>query len=319
MNPSSPKDFKAMAHRRLSGADPKGLGTVHSAVSVGAGILVALVVLVTNRMIDNTGGLSDIGLRTVLGTVQQAVALIAQILLPFWTAGITFCAVALARGRAVGPKDLLGGLKRWGVLLRLYLFQMLLLTSAIYTIMQLALMLVMLTPFAEPMLDQMNSLMGQSAVLDPAAITDAQAADLVKTMLPVYIVALPLLAAVLVFFHYQFRLATYRVLDEDRPGAIRAMFQSCRLIHHHRFRLFRLDLSFWWYYLLQALLAAIPMADVILKAMGVPLPLEGDLFYLLSYLVYALGIVILHRYCLVRVETAYACFYDARLQQVIAP
>lgn len=312
MNPTSPKDYKAQAAQRLSCADPKRLGTIHSAVTVGAGILVALVALVTGRMIENTGGLSDIGLRTALGTVQQAVALIVQILLPFWTAGITFCAIRLARGQAAGPKDLLGGLKRWGVLLRLYLFQMLLLTSAIYTIMQLAVMLVMLTPFAEPMLASMDALMGQSMTLDPSTLTDQLAADLIKTMLPVYIAALPLLAAVLVFFHYQFRLATYRVLDEDRPGAIRAMFQSCRLIHRHRFRLFRLDLSFWWYYLLQALLTVIPMTDVLLKAVGVPLPMEGDLFYLVTYLVYGIGTVALHRYCLVRVQTAYACFYTHR-------
>lgn len=312
MKPFSPKSCKAQAAQRLSCADPKRLGTIHSAVTVGAGILVALVALVTGRMIENTGGLSDIGLRTALGTVQQAVALAVQLLLPFWTAGITFCAIRLARGQAVGPKDLLGGMKRWGVLLRLYLFKSLLLTSAIYTIMQLAVMLVMLTPFAEPMLASMDSLMGQSMTLDPTTLTDQLAADLIKTMLPVYIAALPLLAAVLVFFHYQFRLATYRVLDEDRPGAIRAMFQSCRLIHRYRFRLFRLDLSFWWYYLLQALLALISMADVVLEALNVPLPMEGDLFYLVTYLVYGIGTVALHRYCLVRVETAYACFYTHR-------
>ena len=55
-------------------------------------------------------------------------------------------------------------------------------------------------------------------------------------------------------------------------------------MRRNRLALFRLDLSFWWYYLAQFLLTALCYGDVILQAMNVSLPFNADVAFFVFYI-----------------------------------
>ena len=302
------RSFKAAAASALAGSDHKKITGLYTLVYLGLGLLVALSSLVANTMIENTGGLGDMGTRAVISTAEMVLTMAAQIFMPFWTMGFTFCAIGFARNKAVVQKDLLGGLARWPVLVRLFLCYGIVYMAVSYVILLVLLPLYMMTPQGAALSTLMDT-----AMMDTTALTPELRDQLMVALKPIYAIWIPLLLAILAFLSYLFRLAIYRVLDEDRPGAVRAMIQSCRLLHRHRLRLLRLDLSFWWYHLLTLLLTGILWLPDLMAMAGITVPLAADQFYLLCCGVYALATAVLYLTSLAKVETTYAVFYDRLL------
>lgn len=303
MNSLRPKDLRTAARTLAAPANP--IVSRYTAVYLAVGLLVALTTLVCDLLLARTGGLGDIDKRTLISTVEMLIALVAQAFLPLWTAGFTCCAMGFARNQRVESGHLLGGMHRWGVLLRLSLCQSFVYFAASYALLMVVMPLYMMTPWGTPLLKTMTELM----YLTTATAQEMQEA-LMVALEPLYIVWIPLVTVLSVFLSYQFRLALYRVLDADSPGAIRAMWQSCRLIHRHRWQLVKLDLSWWWYYLLTALSMCILYVPELLTAFGVTLPVGSNVAYLLCYLVYAALLGILYLTSLAKVETSYALFYN---------
>ena len=52
------------------------------------------------------------------------------------------------------------------------------------------------------------------------------------------------------------------------------------------FTLFKLDLSFWWFYALEVLIGFVGYADVLLELAGFPLPLGPGARFFLPYILY---------------------------------
>ena len=302
MNSLNPKGLRAAARTLTAPAKP--VVARYTAVYLAVGLLVALTTLVCDLLMEQTGGLGDLGKRTLIGTVQMLIPLLAQAFLPLWAAGFTCCAMGFARKQPVENPHLLGGLRRWGVLLRLYLCQSFVYFAASYALLMVVMPVYMLTPWGTNMLETMTELMYTTT-----ATTQEMQDALIPTLKPLYMIWIPLVAALSVFLSYQFRLARYRVLDEDRPGAIRSLWESLRLIHRHRWQLVKLDLGWWWYYLLTALFSVILYVPELLTALGVTLPVDGNVLYLLCYLVYAVALGLLYLTSLAPVETSYALFY----------
>ena len=70
-------DLRQKADRQLDFAPyaPRQLVLIHTAVSLGASLVVALVNLLFASMIENTGGLSGLGTRSMLETAQAVLEL----------------------------------------------------------------------------------------------------------------------------------------------------------------------------------------------------------------------------------------------------
>lgn len=303
------RSFKAAAASALAGSDHKKITALYTLVYLGLGLLVALISLAANTMIENTGGLGDMGTRAVISTAEMVLTMAVQIFLPFWTMGFTFCAIGFARRMYVTSKDLLGGLARWPVLLRLFFCYGIVYMAISYVLMMVLLPIYMMTPQGAELYTLMDTTM-----MDMTALTPELQQQLITALEPIYVFWVPLVLVMLVVLSYLFRLAIYRVLDEDRPGAIRAMIDSCRLLHRHRLRLLRLDLSFWWYHLLTLLLAGILWLPELLTTVGIQVPMADDLFYLVCCGVYVLATACLYLCSLAKVETTYAVFYDRLLE-----
>ena len=116
------------------------------------------------------------------------------------------------------------------------------------------------------------------------------------------LVAVPLL--------FRLRFAPYLLMSKQ-PRALAAMVESVRLTRRNCLRLLKLDLRFWWYYVLQTLAAALCYGDLLLSLLGVALPWSSTAAFLLFYCLGLGAQLALFVYARPRVVTTYALAVQA--------
>lgn len=305
-----PALLRTQAQKLLQKAayNPKTLVLIHAGVSLGASLLVSVLNFLLEFGIAETGGLSGLGMRSVLTSVQAILELAVSVVLPFWNIGLLFAALSWARGENARPGQLLQGFRRAGTLLGFYFVQ-----GGLYFVLGMAVyhastVLLMFTPYAEPLMAQLERLYASSAQLTPE-ITQ----ELLTVMKPLLILFGALFTVVAIPVAYRLRFAQYGVMEGS--GAVRAIVHSVRITKGAVLQLVKLDLSFWWFYLLQALTVVLCYGDQILSALGITLPFSSQAAYFLFYcLGLALQCLLLWQ-CQAGISTAYCLAYRALAPQ----
>lgn len=229
--------------------------------------------------IGGTGGLSGLGMRSVLQTVQEVLTYINLLFTPFWTAGFLYAMISMTRGHAPGAGDLLEGFRRFGRVLGHAVFRFLALLALALAVGNVAAFLFTVTPMGADFVEKVGPLLSDPAVLSPEGVVDLTKIPL-DAMLPLLILTGLLLVPALVYVSYCFRLSLYLVME--RPiGGVRAHFESMRLMRGHKRELFRLDLRFWWYHGLGLLITLVGHLDVILTALGISAPVDARVMFFL--------------------------------------
>ena len=106
--------LKDAAHRRLSGA-----GETKKIVLIYIGMLTAVSAVTTvaqyglGKGISQTGGLQNIGMRSVLNTVSTCLPLAQYLIIACLTLGFTAAMLRTARGQYASPKTLKAGAERF--------------------------------------------------------------------------------------------------------------------------------------------------------------------------------------------------------------
>lgn len=309
--------LKGLAGERLSQSrcPHKTVALLYGAVGLGAALVVSLLQYVLNQQIGNTGGLSGLGARSVLQTVQTVLQYAVNIALPFWEMGFLFLTLRLARGEAADKGDLTAGFRRFGPVLRLLLIEGLLYSGAGIACLYAGAFVFAMSPLSFKMVEVLTPMIenGDSMEQIQEAIFAMPMEELLGLLLPFLIIAGILFAVVGIYLFYRFRLARLLVMDKKGMGAFAALILSGRMTKRRKWKLFRLDLSFWWYYALMALSVAVMYADVALQ-LAIPETVSRDLLWLVCY---ALG-VLLQLLLIWRrgsyVQTTYAAAYDQLLQ-----
>ena len=111
--------------------------------------------------------------------------------------------------------------------------------------------------------------------------------------------------------YYRFRMVNYALADDPQRGAIHAILKSRHLMRRNCISLFRLDLSMWWFYAGQLLVALVCYGDVLLPMVGVSFPWNATVSYYLFFILSALLEVTLYYFTMNHVYTVYAVAYDA--------
>ena len=312
MNILDRKGLRQAATSRLldAGYDPRRLMVIHTGVSLGAALLVAVVSYILQQKIATTGGLSGIGLRSVLSTAQSFLQLLMIVLAPFWEIGMIYAAIRLARGQFAKPEDLTEGFRRFGSVLRLKLLQLFLYSSLAMPCLYVSLGIFGATPLSAdfqalmmPVLEQAME-KGQQIPMDAAGIE-----EMTQTMLPLIPIFLAVYLAVLLPLVYRLRMAEYMIMDGTR-SALGAMVASWRMTRKKAGALLRLDLSFWKFYVLLGLVSVLAYGDKLLEALGVNLPMSEDGAYFLFYAVYILGTLAVYWCFGAHLHTTYALAYE---------
>ncbi len=293
---------------------PRKLAVIYAGITAAAFAVLLILDYVITRNINAATGLAQLDNRAVLSTVQSILSLAVQLLLPFWTIGFFRAALQIARTGKGCPKDLLEGFRRWGPVFRLDLLQSIIYSGigivAFFISLPIILFTFPFTPLAAPMMEIMEPIVEEATVTGQLVIDEAITAQLMPFAIFVYAIYGIVLAIMAVPVFYRFRMARFAIMD-DASGALAALRTSNRILRKKCFFLFRLDLSFWWFYAAQALIPVLCVAGVVLSSFEHTLPISQEV---LVFAPLAIGIVlelVLSWCCMSYVHVTYAHCYDA--------
>lgn len=309
----------AVADTLAGTPNEKRLVLLWAGVAAGLSLLTGLISYLLSSGIAGTGGLSGIGLRSILTTAQEILSTAATIALPFWTLGYQRTMLDISRRQPVSEKTLLSGFRRFGPGLRLMLLEGFLYGTVTVSVFYVSLRFLAMTPLADPVYVVLEPVIG-AIMADPNVILEESLmAALADAMVPMMLVGGAICLAVLIPISYRLRLAQFRLMDDPACGAREAIRTSTRLTKGNCIALFKLDLCFWWFWLLQGLIMAISYGDSILGFLGIALPVSADVafwgFYVAALAVQVVFYTAFHN----RISAAYALFYDSLLPHPEAP
>lgn len=300
--------YRADAQRSLTEAsyDHKKLILLHTGAILLLSVTVNIIGFLLGERIEESGGLGGLGVRGILTTVRTVLNLLPLAALPFWQMGYVYTTVQIARKKPVGPETLLEGFRKFFPVLRLKLLMAVLYMLVMFLTTQVGTMVFVMTPWATPMMSAIFAYTENPEDPSLMAALDAAAADAAVPMLVIMGVIFLALAAP---FFYRFRFAERFLMERPLKGALGAMKASSQLTAGMRMGLFRMDLSFWWFYLLAGVSALLAYADMILPWLGVQLPFSEGVNYFLCLVLYAASQLALHWWRKNEVAVTYAQVY----------
>lgn len=313
MNLRNTREIKDFASRRLEeSASQKQIVTIYIGLALGLTALVTVLNHVLGLQIDNFGGLSNLGKRTMLSSIQSMLPLAQSILAMCLDVGYVAAMLRIARGMYTSPQTLRLGFDRFWVLMRCAIFKGLIFTGVMIGSMYLGIVIFLMTPLADPVEEIVTPLISQMTLLDSAVmIDDATYAQLVQAMLPCVAFGGVVLVILGGPIFYSFRMVNYVIIDKPAMGALMALRESKKMMRGHRLQLLKLDVSLWWYYLASAGALLVCYGDVLLPMLGVELPVPETVAFFGFYLLYMAASFCVHYFLRNKAEVSYALAYDA--------
>lgn len=285
-----------------AGQSPSRLVLIHNGAAVCVTVAVTVITFYLNKQMQAAPGLAGLTTRTTLSFLSLLFTLGSSLLIPFWELGYLRAALCHGRKETATVSTLLEGFRRFLPSLRLFLLLGAVFLGVGFFCLQASSVVFMLTPFSAGFVEAADALLSAEAVLDEAAVY-----SLIPHMVPMYIIFGILLLVVLVPVLYKYRLAVWSIMD-NAPGALAAMGVSLRAMRHRRWELFRLDVSFWWFYALQLLIPLLSYADLLLPYLGVNVNATAA-FWVCFLAGQGLQLFLAWRF-LPKVQTTYALAYD---------
>ncbi len=293
--------------------NPKKLVLIHTVVSVGSSLLVTALNYLLSLSIEDTGGLSGMDLRTILETVQSVLELVVMFALPFWEIGLIYVGLRWIKGEKATASTLLQGFRRFAPVLRFRVLYSLIFIIVSIGLLNICSTMYMLTPFGKSLADQLIPLMDPALTTQQLRemLTPELMGAIMKEMIPLFILFAVVFIPVALGIFYRLRLAEYGVMDD--LGVRKSMGISIRATRKNTWQLIKIDLHFWWFYLLQGLCVALCYGDQILQLAGISLPVSPAAVFFLFYtagmvlqgiLVWQCQDQLLGTYCLVYREMA---------------
>lgn len=272
--PSS-KYLKNKARNRLaSGKEPQKVMLWYVGISAVLTLLVAALRYFLSTQISKTGGLQNIGTRSILSTMDTLLPILQLVILMCLGLGYTAAMLRISRRQYVSPKTLKAGLERFWPLLLSKVLQGLIYAGAAFLIVYLATAIFLLTPLSNSFTEQLMPLVA-TGTLTPETLLqdDALMTELSATLTPVILIYAVLYIPAVAMISYRYRMTDFIIVDQPGCGALNAMRQSKYLMRGNKVKLFRVDLSFWWYHLLRMLATGVLYLDQVLMIFGKPLML----------------------------------------------
>lgn len=313
-------DFRALkydADQTLQRAEysPRRLVLIHTGLSLGLSLLLAIISYFLDHGISADGGLSGLGTQAALATAQVVLQLASLAVVPFWQAGLMFAMLGYVRGRAVKPWNLAEGFRRFVPILTSSLMMGLQYAVRAIVSVYISSMLITFTPFAAPIY-QLSAMLQENPNLDITALNVPGMGAFYAALAVVYLLVF---GALVVPVFYRYRMVNYIIMDDQKVGGLKAMFLSRVMMHRRRKKLFRLDLSFWWFYGLELLLSVISFGSLLLPLVGVTLPVSDDAAYWIFQLICVAGQLGLYYVAKPKLEVTYALCYEEFRQNAEPP
>jgi uncharacterized membrane protein len=310
MNIRNIRQLKQTASQRLAQAAlAKNIVFLYGGISIGLSALVTVVNYFAGSEMSNFGGLSNIGIRSLLSTIQTVLPMIQSVVVMALEFGYLNAALRISREQYASPNSLRMGYQRFWPMLRLNLMQAFLYMGIMLLSCYLAIQLFFVTPFANEIMSIASGLVGAP---DPLAMIDeATYAAISESIVPLFPMWGVIFLLLFLPIFYKFRMANYLLIDNPKMHTGMLLRESGRLMKGNRFALFRLDLSLWWYFLLTFLASAVGYGDVLLPMVGITLPWPETVSYFLFYGIYLVLELVLVYFFLNPISVTYALAYQS--------
>lgn len=309
MSIPSAKYLKVKAANRLkTGKEPQKVVLIYAAILAAAALAGNLAGYLLDGQISQAVGLQGMNTRAVLSTATVVVT-IAQLLLVEGLA-LGYCAAMLriARGQYASGSTLKAGLERLWLLVRTRLLEGVILTAMSFALCMVVVNIYMLTPFSNRLVLSMMPLVEAGELTTEAMLSLWSTAY--PVLLPVTVLYVVALIPLLWYFSAVYRLVDYLLIEKPQLGALGALRESRRRMRGSMRMLLRVDLSFWWYYLLQAATKVL-YTGLILAALGVTLSVSPTVFLVAALVIYLAADFAVRYFFSNRVAVTYALFYDS--------
>lgn len=307
-------ELKSFARQRLGQArEEKTIVLIFTAIVVGLAAAVTLVNYLLGLWVDQLGGLGSLGMRSVLSALQTLLPVLRTVVAVCLELGYMAAMLRIARGQYASPKTLRLGFDRFWPLLRLTILKGLIFLGIGLACTYLASFLYLLTPLSDGAMEILTPLMNQASLLDSSglALDDATLSALTSAMVPALILCAGLYAIAALPVWYQYRMAEYLLIDRPAAGALAVLRESRQIMKGNRVQLFRLDVSFWWYYLAIFATGLLCYGDVLLPMVGIQFPWSETVGYFLFLALSLVAQAAVYYFLRNRVEVTYALAYDA--------
>ena len=302
------RKLKRSAGRSLQMANaPRGLAALHCLAVVIFELILVVISYALDRGIAGTGGLSGMGTRSVLTTAQMFLQVLLIVLLPFWQMGITRMYLQWNRREEANGGTLLSGFRRFGPILGLKLLQFFLLLAVFVLCSQFATTLYTVTPQGAEFMKKVEPyLMESEGYLDMLERFPVE--EFMGDMKPILLVFTLTAVPVSFFVFFMIRLASFVIMDDEPSRPFRAALRSVKMLRKNMGAFLRLDLSYWWYYLLQVFMMALGYADIVLLKIG--LNMDADLLFYAAFGAQVVAKLLVAGTVQAKVGTTYAAAYD---------
>lgn len=304
----TPSQHRKAAKDCLAAAQHPGrVILLHTGVVVLLSLLLTLADHLLDLQIATTGGLSGLADRAIFSTIQYLLRLLPLVLLPFWQIGYTYYTLRVARSMDAGTTHLLEGFHRFFPVLRLKLLTTMLFVGLAFACSYVSSFIFMATPWAVPVMAQMEQLMSQE--LSDAALMEAIMEMAQDVAVPILVIFSICFLIGSFFLFYRIRLAEFWLMDHPGKGALAALMSSRQLMHGAWKEMFKIDLGFWWFFLLELLVSALGMGDMILNYFGISMSTDAFVTYLIFFSLYLWAQLMLYWWKKNHISVTYAHAY----------
>ena len=313
MNLRNLRQIRAFAPERLEASpSQRQIVLIYAGLALGLTALVTVLNQLLGMQIDNYGGLSNLGKKTMLSSIQSMLPFAQSVLSMCLDVGYVAAMLRIARGMYSSPQTLRLGFDRFWVLLRCSIFKGLILTGVTFVSFYVGILIYLATPFSEPATELLMPIMEQMSMLDTSfVIDDATYAQLMQAMAPCFVISGIMMLILGGPIFYSFRMANYVIIDKPGMGALMVLRESKKMMRGNRLQLLKLDISLWWYYLATAAATVVCYGDVLLPLLGVELPVSDTVAFFVFYVLYLAASFAILFFLRNRVEVTYALAYDA--------
>lgn len=274
---------------------------------------VQLINLFLGNLISDTSGIGSFQTRSTLETVRTVLELVGSVLPSFIYLGYLYVLLQFSESKPTQDGMLLQGFRNFWPVLRLMLLRYLLNYAVMMGGMIVGAVVVSFTPLVQPLVDAMLP------YVESLELSEAAMLEIMEAGAPCMILVMLFGLVPVILLNYRLRMTYYALMEYPEHGAIHAMSQSFRITKGHCLRIFRLELSYWWYYLAQGAALALMFGALVPVLLGIELPVSTDVLVLIFEAV-ALAVLFAVQYLAAnKVEMTFVQAYQELKQEQITP
>ena len=307
------RELKQQARERLEACpQEKKIGLLYGGSLFVISVVYLLADLLISRLTPQTGGLSTIGIRSFMSALSGILPVVTSLLSMCLGFGYMGGMVRISRGQYASPNALRTGFERFWPLLRLNFFKGLIVLGFSMGAFYLATILFTLSPFSDRLIQALEPVVSGGSLLSEGTmeLTEGVIEAVNASLLPLMAIFLVIAAVFVVPLLYRLRMTDYVLYDHPEAGALYAIRESKKMMRFHRISVFKLDLSFWWFYLALALSYALNYAPMFLSVSGISLPVEGEALSVLCFLLSCAAEFVVIYFLRSRMEVTCALAYN---------